>query len=335
MAKATTKKKVAPDALSLVLAQIERKYGEGTVMRLGGDSAALKIDTIPTGSISLDAILGVGGIPRGRMIELYGPESSGKTTLALHMVAEAQALGLKVLYVDAENALEPKYMRALGVDVDSLLLTQPDSMEAALGIADMMLRSGTLGLVVFDSVAAMVPRAELEGEIGDQTVGLQARLMSQTLRRLSSTIAKSNAAVVFINQIREKIGVMFGSPETTPGGRALKFYASLRLDIRRIKAIMERDVNVGSIVRVRVVKNKLSPPFKTAEFPLRHGHGIWRTGEMLELGLAMKIVEKSGSWYNLGETTIGQGMMNSTEFLDANPDLMADLSGLVRARLGI
>ncbi|MCH7494030.1 recombinase RecA [bacterium] len=335
MAKGKTAKQAGNDALSLVLAQIERKYGDGTVMRLGSDQSALQVDTIPTGSLKLDSVLGVGGIPRGRMIELYGPESSGKTTLALHIVAQAQAMGLKVLYVDAENALEPKYMKALGVDIDNLLITQPDSMEDGLGIADMMLRSGTLGLVVFDSLAAMVPRAELEGEIGDQTVGLQARLMSQTLRRLSNTVARSNAAVIFINQIRMKIGVMFGNPETTPGGRALKFYASVRLDIRRIKAIMEREENVGSMVRVRVVKNKLAPPFRSAEFPMRHGHGIWRTGELLELGLAAEIVEKSGSWYNLGETTLGQGMLNSAEFLDSNPDLMADLTKRVRADLGM
>ncbi len=322
-------------ALDAALSQIERNFGKGSVMKLGQRDTAVEIDAIPTGSIGLDIALGIGGIPRGRIVEIYGPESSGKTTLALTCVAEAQKLGGTCAFVDAEHALDPIYAGKLGVDVDELLISQPDAGEQALEIADTLVRSGAIDLVVIDSVAALVPRAELEGEMGDTHVGLQARLMSQALRKLTASIARSRCCVIFINQIRMKIGVMFGSPETTTGGNALKFYSSVRLDIRRIGAIKDRDEVVGNQTRVKVVKNKLAPPFRQVEFDIMYGAGISRTGELIDLGLKADLVEKSGSWYSYDDQRIGQGRENAKNFLAENPEVAAALEASIREGAGL
>ncbi|MGH2443847.1 MAG: recombinase RecA [Chloroflexota bacterium] len=316
-------------ALELALAQIERSHGKGAVMRLG-DQAGMQIDVIPTGSIALDIALGVGGIPRGRVTEIYGHESGGKTTLALHIVAEAQHLGGTAAYIDAEHALDPLYASRLGVNVNDLLVSQPDTAEQALDIAEMLVRSGAIDIVVIDSVAALVPRAEVEGEMGDTHVGMQARLMSQALRKLTSSINHSKTAVVFINQLREKIGVMFGNPETTPGGRALKFYASVRLDVRRVDSIKQGSEVVGNRVRVKVVKNKVAPPFRQVEFDHMYAEGISREGGLLDVGLEMGLVEKSGAWFTSGSARLGQGRENAKDFLRQNPDVRDDLDRQIR-----
>src|SRR5271169_6856649 len=309
-------------ALEAALSQIDRAFGKGSVMKLG-QREVVEADTVSTGSLGLDIALGIGGLPRGRVVEIFGPESSGKTTLALHAVAEAQKKGGIVAYVDAEHALDPLYARKLGVDVDELLISQPDTGEQGLEITDTLVRSGGIDVVVIDSVAALTPKAELEGEMGDQLPGLQARLMSQALRKLTGSISKSNTIVVFINQIRMKIGVMFGNPETTSGGNALKFYASVRLDIRRIGAIKDRDEVVGNATRVKVVKNKVAPPFKQVEFDIMYGYGVSKTGELLDLGVKAGIVEKSGSWFSYNGDRIGQGREAAKAFLAANPDMAA------------
>ncbi|MET0678877.1 MAG: recombinase RecA, partial [Bradyrhizobium sp.] len=307
-------------ALSAALSQIERQFGKGSVMKLGKNDRSMDVETVSTGSLGLDIALGVGGLPKGRIVEIYGPESSGKTTLALHCVAEAQKKGGICAFIDAEHALDPVYARKLGVNVDELLISQPDTGEQALEICDTLVRSGAIDVLVIDSVAALVPKAELEGEMGDSLPGLQARLMSQALRKLTASINKSNTMVVFINQIRMKIGVMYGSPETTTGGNALKFYASVRLDIRRIGAIKERDEVVGNTTRVKVVKNKLAPPFKQVEFDIMYGEGVSKMGEILDLGVKAGIVEKSGAWFSYDSQRLGQGRENSKAFLRANPD---------------
>ncbi|MBK1865278.1 recombinase RecA [Aestuariivirga sp. YIM B02566] len=321
-------------ALDAALSQIERAFGKGSIMKLGS-SQALDISAISTGSLGLDIALGIGGLPRGRVIEIYGPESSGKTTLALQTVAECQKLGGICAFVDAEHALDPVYARKLGVNVDDLLISQPDTGEQALEIADTLVRSGAIEVLVIDSVAALTPRAELEGEMGDSLPGLQARLMSQALRKLTASISKSNCMVVFINQIRMKIGVMFGSPETTTGGNALKFYASVRLDIRRIGAIKEREDVVGNQTRVKVVKNKVAPPFKQVEFDIMYGEGISKVGELVDLGVTAGIVEKSGSWYSYNGERIGQGRENAKTFLKQNPDVAAAIEAAIRANAGL
>jgi len=322
-------------ALSAALAQIERNFGKGSVMRLGKNDKSMDIETISSGSLGLDIALGVGGLPRGRVVEIYGPESSGKTTLALHTLAEAQKLGGICAFIDAEHALDPVYARKLGVNVDELLISQPDAGEQALEICDTLVRSGAVDVVVIDSVAALVPRAELEGEMGDVQPGSQARLMSQALRKLTASISKSRTMVIFINQIRMKIGVMYGSPETTSGGNALKFYASVRLDIRRIGAIKERDEVVGNQTRVKVVKNKLAPPFKMVEFDIMYGEGVSKMGELVDLGVKAGVVEKSGSWFSYDSTRIGQGRENAKAFLKANPDVAAKIEAAVRANSGV
>src|SRR5881296_2634701 len=322
-------------ALDAALSQIERAFGKGSIMRLGKNEKAVEIETIPTGSLGLDIALGVGGLPRGRVIEIYGPESSGKTTLALHTVAEAQKKGGICAFIDAEHALDPVYARKLGVNVDELLISQPDHGEQALEIADTLVRSGAVDVLVVDSVAALVPRAELEGEMGDSLPGLQARLMSQALRKLTASINKSNTMVIFINQIRMKIGVMYGSPETTTGGNALKFYASVRLDIRRIGAIKERDEVVGNTTRVKVVKNKLAPPFKQVEFDIMYGEGVSKMGEILDLGVKAGIVEKSGAWFSYDSQRLGQGRENSKAFLRNNPDIASRIEAAVRQNAGL
>src|SRR5205807_6870604 len=306
------------------LAQIERQHGKGAVMRLGDETRA-PIEVIPTGAISLDVALGIGGLPRGRVVEIYGPESSGKTTVALHAVANAQRAGGIAAFIDAEHSLDPEYAKALGVDTDALLVSQPDTREQALEIADMLIRSGALDVLVIDSVAALIPRAEIEGEMGDSHVGLQARLMSQALRKLTGAISKSNCTVVFINQLREKIGVMFGNPETTPGGRALKFYASIRIDVRRTGSIKEAEVAVGNRTRARVVKNKIAPPFRDAEFDIMFDRGISYEGDLLDLAALGNIVEKSGAWYSYKGTRLGQGRESAKQFLFENPDLAAEI----------
>ncbi|MFZ5676147.1 MAG: recombinase RecA [Pseudomonadota bacterium] len=321
-------------ALDAALSQIERAFGKGSIMKLGA-SQSLDIAAISTGSLGLDIALGIGGLPKGRVIEIYGPESSGKTTLALQTVAEAQKKGGICAFVDAEHALDPVYARKLGVNVDDLLISQPDTGEQALEIADTLVRSGAIEVLVIDSVAALTPRAELEGEMGDSLPGLQARLMSQALRKLTASISKSNCMVVFINQIRMKIGVMFGSPETTTGGNALKFYASVRLDIRRIGAIKEREEVVGNQTRVKVVKNKVAPPFKQVEFDIMYGEGISKTGELIDLGVTAGIVEKSGSWYSYNGERIGQGRENAKTFLKQNPDVAAAIEQAIRANAGL
>jgi recombination protein RecA len=321
-------------ALSAALSQIERQFGKGSIMRLGKNDKSMDVEAISTGSLGLDIALGVGGLPRGRVVEIYGPESSGKTTLALHTIAEAQKLGGICAFVDAEHALDPVYARKLGVKVDDLLISQPDTGEQALEIADTLVRSGAIDVLVVDSVAALVPRAELEGEMGDVQPGSQARLMSQALRKLTSSISKSRTMVVFINQIRMKIGVMYGSPETTSGGNALKFYASVRLDIRRIGAIKERDEVVGNQTRVKVVKNKLAPPFKQVEFDIMYGEGVSKVGELIDLGVKAGVVEKSGSWFSYDSQRIGQGRENAKQFLKDNPDVANKIEAQVRQNAG-
>ncbi len=320
-------------ALAAALGQIEKQFGKGSVMRLGDAGAARDIETVSTGSIGLDVALGIGGLPRGRVVEIYGPESSGKTTLTLEVIAQAQKLGGTAAFVDAEHALDPAYAEKLGVNVDELLVSQPDTGEQALEITDMLVRSGAIDIVVIDSVAALTPKAEIEGEMGDSHMGLQARLMSQALRKLTGNINRSNTMVVFINQIRMKIGVMFGSPETTTGGNALKFYASVRLDIRRIGAIKKGDEVIGNQTRVKVVKNKVSPPFKTAEFEILYGEGISREGEIIEHGVQQGIIDKAGSWYSYGSDRIGQGKENVREFLKSNPEVAVEIEKQIRATL--
>jgi len=312
-------------ALEMAVLQIERQYGKGSIMRLGDDAAALHVPAISTGSLALDLALGVGGVPRGRVVEVFGPESSGKTTLALHMIAEAQRAGGKAAFIDAEHAMDSAYARRIGVNIDELLVSQPDNGEQALEITELLIRSGALDIVVIDSVAALTPRAELEGEMGDSHVGLQARLMSQALRKLAGTISKTQTTAVFINQLREKVGVMFGNPEVTPGGRALKFYASVRLDIRRIETLKEGTEAVGNRVRVRVVKNKVAPPFKEAEFDIMYGVGISTEGDVLDLAVDNKIVQKSGAWFSYGDQRLGQGRENVRQFLRDNPELVQHL----------
>ena len=319
-------------ALSAALAQIERQFGKGSMMRLG-DREQVAIPSISTGSLGLDIALGIGGLPRGRVVEIYGPESSGKTTLTLQVIAEAQKAGGICAFIDAEHALDPVYAQCLGVDTDNLLVSQPDTGEQALEIADMVVRSGAVDVVIIDSVAALTPKAEIEGEMGDLHVGLQARLMSQALRKMTGSIKHSNTLVVFINQIRMKIGVSFGSPETTTGGNALKFYSSVRLDIRRIGAVKNGDEVIGNETRVKVVKNKVAPPFRQTEFQILYGKGIHRTGEILELGVKHGIVEKSGAWYAYGNDRIGQGRRNAAEFLDQNPAMRGEIEGRIRSQL--
>jgi recombination protein RecA len=322
-------------ALDSALAQIERNFGKGSIMKLGQRDAAMDIEAISTGSLGLDIALGIGGLPKGRIIEIYGPESSGKTTLALHCVAEEQKKGGICAFVDAEHALDPAYARKLGVNVDELLISQPDAGEQALEITDTLVRSGAVSIVVVDSVAALTPRAELEGEMGEAQVGLQARLMSQAMRKLTGSISRSRCMVIFINQIRMKIGVMFGSPETTSGGNALKFYASVRLDIRRIGAIKDRDEVVGNATRVKVVKNKVAPPFKQVEFDIMYGEGISKTGELIDLGVKAGVVEKSGSWFSFGDERIGQGRENAKQFLRDNPQIALTIEDKIRAAHGL
>jgi recombination protein RecA len=319
--------------IGLALSQIEKQYGKGAVMRLGDHAQRLSVEAISTGSLALDIALGVGGLPRGRVIELFGPEGSGKTTVALHVIAEAQKKGGVAAFIDAEHALDPTYAKNLGVDIDSLLVSQPDTGEQALEIADMLIRSGAIDVLTVDSVAALVPRAEIEGEMGDQHVGLQARLMSQALRKLTASVAKSRTCVIFINQIREKIGVMFGSPETTPGGRALKFYSSVRLDVRRIEGIKDGADFIGNRVRAKVVKNKVAPPFRTAEFDLMYGTGISKEGSLLDVAVENGVVHKSGAWYTYDEEQIGQGRENAKAFLAEHMDIAEDIERKVKALL--
>ena len=319
-------------ALQTALSQIDKNFGKGTVMRLG-DRPEMNVEAIPTGSLALDAALGIGGVPKGRIIEIYGPESSGKTTLALHILAEAQKRGGEVAFVDAEHALDPVYAAALGVDIDNLLVSQPDTGEQALEITDALVRSGAVDAVVVDSVAALVPKQEIEGEMGDTFVGLQARLMSQALRKLAGTIAKTNCVVIFINQLRMKIGVMYGNPETTTGGNALKFYSSVRLDVRRVEAIKEGGNVVGNKTRVKVVKNKVAPPFREAMFEIMYGQGISKWGELVDLAVQMDIVQKSGSWFSMGDERIGQGAASVKEYFINNPEIAADVEAQVREKL--
>ncbi|HHU60951.1 MAG TPA: recombinase RecA [Natronincola sp.] len=322
-------------ALDRAMLQIEKQYGKGSIMKLGERGAKLNIGTIPTGSLALDVALGVGGIPRGRIVEIYGPESSGKTTLTLHIIAEAQKNGGIAAMIDAEHALDPGYARNLGVDIDNLLISQPDHGEQALEIAEHLVRSGAVDVVVVDSVAALVPRAEIEGEMGDTHVGLQARLMSQALRKLTGAIGKSNCTVIFTNQLREKVGIMFGNPEVTPGGRALKFYASVRLDIRRIETLKQGTDMIGNRTRVRVLKNKVAPPFKEALFDIMYGEGISRHGDILDMATELDIVNKSGAWYSYGDVRLGQGRENSKDYLKENPELTVELEQKVRIATGL
>jgi len=322
-------------AVEIAFSQIEKQFGKGSIMRLGQKGAIQPIDTIPTGAISIDFALGVGGVPRGRVVEIFGPESSGKTTLALQIIAEAQKLGGMAAFVDAEHALDAAYAQKLGVDVDNLLVSQPDNGEQALEIVEVLVRSGGVDVVVVDSVAALVPKAEIEGEMGEAQMGLQARLMSQALRKLTGVVAKSKTCLVFINQLREKIGVMFGNPETTTGGRALKFYASVRLDIRRIASIKDGDVVIGGRTRVKVVKNKVAPPFREAEFDIMYGEGISRTGDLIDLAVDKRIVEKSGAWFAYGGERLGQGRENAKQFLKDNPDVCKAIEDRVRRELGL
>jgi len=322
-------------ALDSALAQIERQFGKGSIMKLGGDSYIKDIESTSTGSLGLDIALGIGGLPEGRIIEIYGPESSGKTTLTLHCVAEEQKKGGVCAFVDAEHALDPQYAKRLGVDLDELLISQPDTGEQALEITDTLVRSGAVSMVVVDSVAALTPKSELEGDMGDSSVGVQARLMSQAMRKLTGSISRSNCMVIFINQIRMKIGVMFGSPETTTGGNALKFYSSVRLDIRRIGSVKDRDEVVGNATRVKVVKNKVAPPFKQVEFDIMYGDGISKTGELLDLGVKAGIVEKSGSWFSYGDERIGQGRENAKKFLKENDRIAVEIEDKIRAAHGL
>ncbi len=322
-------------ALEAALGQIEKAFGKGSVMRLGQRETIGDVSSISTGSLGLDIALGIGGLPKGRIVEIYGPESSGKTTLALHVVAEAQKAGGTCAFVDAEHALDPVYARKLGVDTDNLIISQPDAGEQALEIADTLVRSGAIDVLVVDSVAALVPKAELEGEMGDSHMGLQARLMSQALRKLTGSVSKTNCMVIFINQIRQKIGIMFGNPETTTGGNALKFYASIRLDIRRIGALKDREEVVGNQTRVKVVKNKLAPPFKVVEFDIMYGEGISKTGELIDLGVKANIIEKSGSWYSYKDQRIGQGRENTRQYLKENPKIMDEIEVVIRQNIGL
>jgi recombination protein RecA len=322
-------------ALKTAISQIERSYGKGAIMRMGAEGAKVNIEAIPTGAVNLDAAIGIGGVPRGRISEIYGPESSGKTTVCLHVIANAQKTGGIAAFVDAEHALDVNYARKLGVDVDNLLVSQPDTGEQALEIAEVLIRSNAIDVVVIDSVAALVPRAEIEGEMGDSHVGLQARLMSQALRKLTGAVNRSNTSVIFTNQIREKVGVMFGSPETTSGGRALKFYASLRLDIRRIGAVKDGQDVTGNRTRVKVVKNKTAPPFRQAEFDIMYNEGISHSGLLVDLGSDLEVIEKSGSWYSYGELRLGQGKENARQFLLDNEDVMEEIDRKVRAALEI
>jgi recombination protein RecA len=322
-------------ALNLAIAQIEKSCGKGSIMRMGADAARVRVESIPTGAINLDAAIGVGGIPRGRVTEIFGPESSGKTTLCLHVVANAQRNGGVAAFIDAEHALDVEYAKKLGVDVQNLLVSQPDTGEQALEICEILVRSGAVDVVVIDSVAALVPKAEIEGEMGDSHVGLQARLMSQALRKLTGAIARSRTAVIFINQLREKIGVMFGNPETTTGGKALKFYASLRLDIRRLGAVKDKEEVTGSQVRVKVVKNKVAPPFRQAEFDIMYAEGISHTGLLVDIGSESNIIEKSGAWYSFNSQRIGQGRENAKLFLKDNPTIAAEVEEKVKLVLGI
>jgi len=342
MAEVATRKQPAKEdrkerdkALELALSQIEKMYGKGAIMRMGISGALLPVAAIPTGSLELDYALGVGGVPRGRVIEIFGPEASGKTTLALHIIAEAQKKGGAAAFVDAEHALDANYARLLGVNIDDLLISQPDTGEQGLEITEVLVRSGAVDVVAIGSVAALVPRAEIDGEMGDSLPGLQARLMSQALRKLTAAISKSRTCVVFINQLREKIGVMFGNPETTTGGRALKFYASVRLDIRRISAIKDGEENIGSRVKVKVVKNKVAPPFREAEFDIIYGEGISRVGSLVDLGVTHKVIERSGAWYAFGGERIGQGRENAKRFLQENPAMADEIEGKLRAALGM
>jgi recombination protein RecA len=321
-------------ALEMAMASIEKQYGKGAVMKMG-DKGEMTIEAIPTGALALDLALGVGGLPRGRVVEIFGPESSGKSTLAMHAVAEAQRNGGICAYIDAEHAMDPVYARAIGVDVDELLISQPDTGEQALEITDMLIRSGALDIVVIDSVAALTPRAEIEGEMGDSHMGLQARLMSQALRKLTANLNKTNTICIFINQLREKIGVMFGSPETTPGGRALKFYSSVRLDIRRIESIKDGAEMVGNRTRVKVVKNKVAPPFRQAEFDIMYGKGISREGSLLDVGVDLELIKKSGAWFTYEGEQLGQGRENAKTFLNENPEIMMDISERILAQVGI
>jgi recombination protein RecA len=320
-------------ALDIALAQIEKQFGKGSIMKLGESPAGMMIDVIPTGSLAIDLALGVGGVPRGRVIEIYGPESSGKTTVALHIIAEAQKMGGVAAFIDAEHALDPIYAKALGVDIDDLLVAQPDTGEQGLEICEALVRSAAVDVVVIDSVAALVPRAEIEGEMGDNHVGLHARLMSQALRKLTGSISKSNTCVIFINQIREKIGVMFGSPETTTGGRALKFYATIRMDIRRQEAIKNGQDIIGNKTRVKIVKNKVAPPFKLADFDIMYGEGISREGSIVDIGTEMEIVTKAGAWYSYNGERLGQGRENVKEYLKLHPDMANTLEQLIRANM--
>ena len=315
--------------------EIEKKFGKGAIMKFGDDGPSMEVEAIPPGSIALDAALGIGGVPRGRIVEIYGPESSGKTTLSLEILAEAQAMGGVVAFIDAEHALDPGYAARIGVDIDEVLISQPDTGEQALEICDMLVRSGAIDVVVVDSVAALTPRAEIEGEIGDSTVGLQARLMSQALRKLAGSLSKSNTTCIFINQLREKIGIMFGNPETTPGGRALKFFASVRMDIRRIDTIKVNGEAVGSRVRVKVVKNKVAPPFKQAEFDIMYGQGISKEGSILDMAVDYDVVNKSGSWFTYESERLGQGREAAKEFLASNPDLRDEIDHKVRVACGL
>ena len=317
-------------ALETAMQQIEKMYGKGSIMRYG-ENAETNVEAIPTGSLALDLALGIGGVPRGRIIEIYGPESSGKTTLALHILAQAQKLGGEVAFVDAEHALDPTYARALGVRVEDMLISQPDTGEQALEITEALVRSGAIDVVVVDSVAALVPRAEIEGEMGDSFVGLHARLMSQALRKLTGAISKTNTIVIFINQLREKVGVMYGNPEVTTGGRALKFYASVRIDVRRIEALKNGGEVVGNRTRAKVVKNKVAPPFREAEFDIMYGEGIAHTGELIDLGVRLGIITKAGSWFSMGEVRIGQGRDAAKKYLEENPDIAADVEAQIRA----
>ena len=322
-------------ALDLAITQIDRQFGKGSIMRMGGDHVSISENVISTGCLSLDVALGVGGIPRGRIIEVFGPESSGKTTLALHIVAEAQKTGGYAAFIDAEHAMDPEYAKNLGINLDELLVSQPDSGEQSLEIAETLVRSGALDIIVVDSVAALVPRAELEGDMGDSHMGLQARLMSQALRKLTGTVSRSNTTVLFVNQIREKIGVMFGNPETTPGGRALKFYSSVRIDIRRITSLKEGSDIVGNRTRVKIVKNKVAPPFKSTEFDIMYGKGISKEGDIIDLALKGDIIEKTGAWFSYGDMKIGQGRENAKHYLAENDDIYIEIIQKVRSFMGI
>ena len=330
-----TKDSKKTKALDLAITQIDRQFGKGSIMRMGTDHVSISENVISTGCLSLDVALGVGGVPKGRIIEVFGPESSGKTTLALHIVAEAQKAGGYAAFIDAEHAMDPEYAKNLGVNLDELLVSQPDSGEQSLEIAETLVRSGALDIIVVDSVAALVPRAELEGEMGDSHMGLQARLMSQALRKLTGTVSRSNTTVLFVNQIREKIGVMFGNPETTPGGRALKFYSSVRIDIRRITSLKEGTDIVGNRTRVKIVKNKVAPPFKSTEFDIMYGKGISKEGDIIDLAIKGDIIEKTGAWFSYGEMKIGQGRENAKHYLQENEDIFSEIIKKVRAFMGI